>query len=788
MRWVLRRGEWPIGLIVQLEAAVVGDPVRRRWWLSPRRILRDRFVAGVGWILLPVLGLAVVAVVALHGTLNSFETSVSRGQHEVVPLLSLQASATAGVGVDVLLRTTTDAPSRYQQQVSAVERGFSANSHYADPDVAGAVTRAHAHYVSATAVISRWSALPVQQQNDSAIAARAEFATDIRQTRQALTPAITRTQKLARMGLVRSEQSFAQSVTLIIAVGLFAILAAVLIAIRLARSVLTPLGQLRTSLARLGGGDLHHRLALDRSDEFGAVATAVNTMAAQLQRQHDDMNHRVTHDHLTGLGNRVMLRDKLLAAAPHTPESGLASALLLIDLDDFKTINDSLGHQVGDQLLCAVAHRLASNIRSTDVAFRLGGDEFAVLLDGVTGWAEAEMTAVHVLAALTQPFALSGRQLRVTASIGVTLPDPVHVPPSASPSVPPSASAVVRITQRDADSGTPHAGGPCVEVLPPASVGGERLLEAADLAMYAAKRGGKNQVRRYEPTMLATVSERMALEAELRSAIHSGQLRVYYQPIVDLSTGCTRGAEALVRWQHPSRGLLGPDAFISLAEQTGIILELTPLVLRTALLQVAQWQHHRVWPEGARMAVNISPRHLQQPGLVQLITQCLDDADLPGHVLTTEITESALLASDGMHGRGILTAIRGLGAHIAIDDFGTGYSNLSRMQEFPLDVLKIDRSFLRPLLDGRPAPLAAAVITLSDTLGLSTVAEGVEIPTQAAWLLDQGCAHGQGYLYDRPLTASDFTYRLTHTNDLTPHETQTIKTPQHTTTQSPKSP
>lgn len=728
-----------------MKGSMMGEsPVPKRWGFSPRRAMRDRLIVAFGGMLLPVVGLAVVALMVLASVYGSFQYSETQDTQATVPLLRLQASVTAGAGVNVVLRTSPDAPVVYMEQVRAVEKAFAANGHSADPQIAGAVATAHAGFVKATAVITAWMALPVQQQAAAANTARAAFASRIDQARAALTPAIARSEALASAALSHSRTAVSVAGALIAATALAALIAALVIATRLARSVLSPLAGMRVSLARLGSGDLGHRLSLNRHDEFAEVASTVNAMASRLEQQHDVLLHRLSHDDLTGLGNRAMLGECLarVVARPDTP--GSVAAVLLIDLDDFKTVNDGLGHAVGDELLRAVAGRLAASTRSADTAVRLGGDEFAVLLDGVSGISEAKDAAQRLLDLLEQPFALSGRQLQITAGIGIAVADPA-APTSGD-------LAASRHGQTPNGDSPPRAAG---------TFGAEQLMQGADLAMSAAKRDGRNQIRTFEPAMLAALSDRMVLEAELRAGIAAGQLRVYYQPIIDLATGRAYGSEALVRWQHPTRGLVAPDVFIPVAEQTGLILSLTPVVLDTALAQVAHWRQQGLWPTGGRLAVNISPRHLQHPGLPQLIFGCLSAAGLTGDVLTAEITETALLTADGAHAVATLTELRQAGIRLAIDDFGTGYSNLTRLEHYPIDTLKIDRSFLAALLDGHDAPLAASVISLGNALGLRTIAEGVETLTQATWLRAHGCSHGQGYLYDRPLTATHFTEQLT---------------------------
>jgi len=430
------------------------------------------------------------------------------------------------------------------------------------------------------------------------------------------------------------------------------------------------------------------------------------------RRLERDLSHQAFHDSLTNLANQALFRDRVDHALVRCARTTSAVAVLFLDLDNFKTVNDSLGHAAGDQLLVAVADRLRACLRATDTAARLGGDEFAVLVEDVSDEREVVEAAERLTAALQQPFVPGGREIFVSASIGIAFGRP------------------------GSDS--------------------DQLLRNGDLAMYTAKRRGKACFEIYRPEMHDSAVERLEMEADLRRAITGEQLRVHYQPIFRLNTGEMVGAEALVRWMHPQKGLLSPDLFIPLAEETGLIRELGRQVLMEACSQARGWQLRHPGAMHLSVSVNVSPRQLHDDDLMDQVRQALEASGLPAGSLVLEITETAMMHDIETTLRR-LEALKSLGIRLAIDDFGTGYSSLSYIHRFPVDILKIDRTFVSELKpQNQESSLALAIVSLAGMLGLSAVAEGVETPAQAEALRNLGCPLVQGFHFSRPVTAEAF--------------------------------
>jgi diguanylate cyclase (GGDEF)-like protein/PAS domain S-box-containing protein len=421
------------------------------------------------------------------------------------------------------------------------------------------------------------------------------------------------------------------------------------------------------------------------------------------KRYEAELEVRARYDLLTGLANRALLQDRIEAAIALAGKDA-AVWVAALDLDHFKYVNDTLGHGAGDELLKAVAARLQSVVRRTDTVARTGGDEFVLVLPGRSDESDAAATVQAALAALSEPLRLHGQELIPTGSAGV----------AAWP----------------ADGGD-------------AAV----LIQHAEVAMYRAKDLGRNTVQFYTPAMNARVRERVALEAALRSALEHGEFELYYQPQVELESGWVVGLEALIRWRHPSLGMVRPDRFIRLAEETGLIVPIGSWVLRTACRQSRAWQRAGYGP--LRMAVNLSARQFAEPGLLHEIQRVLDETGLPSTCLEIELTES-LVMEDVEAAIRTMGELKRMGVKLSIDDFGTGYSSLSYLRRFPVDVLKIDRSFVRDITSCEDdAAMVAAIIELARGLRMRVIAEGVETEAQLDYLRRRGCDEVQGHVYAR---------------------------------------
>ncbi|CAA9463417.1 MAG: diguanylate cyclase/phosphodiesterase (GGDEF & EAL domains) with PAS/PAC sensor(s) [uncultured Rubrobacteraceae bacterium] len=453
-------------------------------------------------------------------------------------------------------------------------------------------------------------------------------------------------------------------------------------------------------------------------DEAGGVREVTLILEDVTDRKalEDRLSHQAYHDGLTGLPNRALFLDRLEQALRRLKRADGARqrvAVLFTDLDNFKYVNDTLGHEAGDELLVEVAGRIASCLRPEDTVARFGGDEFVVLLEGAS---DPGAVAVRISGALATPFKLNGREVFVTTSTGIAV------------------------------------GGPDTE-------NAEDLVRDADVAMYRSKEAGKDRCEVYEDGMRARSSERLGLEGDMRRAVDRGceEFVVRYQPEVDAQTGRTLGLEALVRWRHPERGLVPPDEFIPLAEETGLIVPIGRWVLGEACRRAQEWRS--VHPEGPAVdvSVNLSARQFIDPGLLEDVARALGETGLDPGGLTLEITEGILTEGTSVV-RATVQYLKLLGVKLAIDDFGTGYSSLAYLKRFPVDFLKIDRSIVNGIEeDPRDEAIVSAAITLAHALGERVVAEGVETEGQLARLRDMGCEVAQGFYFSKPLDDQDLT-------------------------------
>ncbi len=446
---------------------------------------------------------------------------------------------------------------------------------------------------------------------------------------------------------------------------------------------------------------------LDNPDVRGLVLNIRDVTDRVLLEQ--QLTHQAFTDSLTGLPNRALFKDRLQHALSRRGTVETSLAVFFLDLDGFKAVNDSLGHSAGDQLLVQVAERLQTVVRPSDTVARFGGDEFAVLLDDLADGDSATALAERINDSLRQPFTLGAEEVHVAASVGI---------------------AMLELDDYDA----------------------EQLLRNADLAMYQAKAAQAGGYALYHPSMHAGLLERVRLESDLRRAVDDEQFVLHYQPMISMRTGQITGVEALVRWQHPERGMIPPNDFIALAESTGLIRSIGLWVLRESCRQAMRWQETVPQAGPLKMSVNLSTRQLQQPDLADHVRDILEETGLPGDRLTLEMTESVLVEHNAEI-LATLTALRAMGVRLAIDDFGTGYSSLSYLHRFPIDVLKIDRSFVERLSTGGDGALVTTILRLAQTMQLETVAEGIERPEEMLLLRRQGCTTGQGYHFSPPVTA-----------------------------------
>ena len=448
-----------------------------------------------------------------------------------------------------------------------------------------------------------------------------------------------------------------------------------------------------------------------RTSELKSANDKLRLDLEERKRVELSIRHMAHHDALTGLPNRTLFRDRLTHAMAQADRYHQKLAVLFLDLDRFKAINDTLGHNVGDQLLKIAAERLRSCVRDCDTVARLGGDEFTVIVDDIMEVQDAAVVAQKILDTLSQPFNLHGHEVFISVSVGITL-------------------------------------------YPTDDESADNLLRNADSAMYRAKEYGRNNYQFYVADMNVKARARLMLESSLRRALDRGEFTLYYQPRVDLFSGRVIGAEALLRWRHPEMGLVPPVEFIPILEETGMIIPVGDWVLRQASQQNRIWQDMGLPP--IRMAVNLSVRQFIQKDLAESVLRILEQVGLSPEYMELEITEDLLLEHNQTNII-TLTKLRNQGIHISIDDFGTGYSSLSYLKRLPIDTLKIDQSFVRDIdTDPDNKAIASAIIAMANSLHLNVLAEGVETDEQLAFLRAQGCNEIQGFSFSHPLPAEEF--------------------------------
>ena len=484
---------------------------------------------------------------------------------------------------------------------------------------------------------------------------------------------------------------------------------------RLRSLLIVPLHKLEEATRRFGDHDFDYRVEVTSKDEFGQVAESFNAMAlriADTQAESDSLEkqlrHQALHDALTGLANRVLFANRVDHAIRSLGRSHAGIGVLFLDVDDFKSINDTLGHDAGDEVLIDIGRRLQSCVRAGDTVARFGGDEYAILLADLDHPYDAQVIADRILESMKSAFLVGDIELRVRASVGTAISDE-------------------------------------------GDVTGDDLLKKADLAMYAAKASGKERALVFDPSMNDNFSDTAKLRTELYESINRNELVALYQPVVDLPIGRIVGAEALVRWDHPTEGRMTPDRFLPVAEKSGFIVEIDRWMLKTACAQAAAWGTEL--PDGFSISVNLSGESLRRDDLVETVRAALQESRLDPGLLVLEITENAFVDTSAAHH---LTDLKDLGVRLAIDDFGTGYSAINYLRRFPIDILKIDKSFVDHVVEEQgSADLAKAIVGLASALHLETIAEGIEKQDQAGSLCGFGVGLGQGFLFAKPMSAED---------------------------------
>ena len=512
-------------------------------------------------------------------------------------------------------------------------------------------------------------------------------------------------------------------------VGICIFLFAIVGFLSLKYMLIKPLQQLGTVAQDIGQGNLGFTLEIENNDELGELSKSLKEMSRNLRQSNEQIRYFAYHDSLTKLPNRLMFGEYLGHALAHARRHHQALALMYLDLDDFKVINDTLGHQAGDEVLQELSSRLSDCIRAedylgrtsstkrseTETVARLGGDEFIIFLPDINSPYEAATVANRVLESLSIPFHIENRELYVSASIGIT-------------------------------------------TYPKDGKDAETLIRNADMAMYHAKEQGKNAYSYYQDSMNIAAFERLNLQNEMRQALARNEFILHYQPQVDLNTGKILSVEALIRWQHPEKGLISPDRFIPIAEQSELIVSIGEWVLQEACHQLKKW--HDAGYTDLCVSVNASASQLHRHDLKEVIQDVLQANELPAKSLEIELTETTISNSEEIVFE-TLTAIKSLGVCIAMDDFGTGYSSLSYLSKLPIDKIKVDRSFVKDITsETTHAPIISAILAMAHSLDLPVTAEGVELQAQIDFLRDRGCGLIQGFLISHPVTAEEISRLL----------------------------
>jgi diguanylate cyclase (GGDEF)-like protein len=671
--------------------------VRRR--TGPVRSLRSRWRRAFALLAAVVMLSGTASIVCIQLVVDSFRGSAVAIEQETTSSAQLRNEIVAGV-------ITFASPITATQQTQVAAAAASIKADYAADllkmKAAGARTLLAASLVKWNLLVAAGGTAghPTDlTTRGDAVAAQAPAVLSL------LDQAGSANRAATRVDLARASRLDREGVAVLIILEFLAIGLALRLAHQLSNEVLRPVGILRDSANRLARGEIEHRVVVGRADELGELAASFNAMADAIAGSQRILTEEANTDSLSGLANRTAFYTKLRSMLAEPISYRGSQALLFIDLDDFKDVNDNLGHAAGDELLRVVADRLRAAVRPTDLVARLGGDEFALLLGHLDDPADAMKLAERVVGTLDQTIHIGTHEVHVGASVGLAL--------------------------RHHDSAI------------------EGWVREADVAMYAAKARGKNRVEQYDARLDDAAVAHQLLKDEVAVAAARDELVLEYQPVVELDTGELVGLEALVRWQHPTRGLLPPSSFIELAEESGAILSIGAWVLDKAAHQLRGWQRRYGRP-ALWMSVNVSVCQLETPDYATTIRSILQAADIDAASIVVEVTES-VLADPNRGATEALTTLRAAGVRIALDDFGTGYSSVGYLRQLPVDFLKIDRSFVAGASPDTRNPLLEAIVGMAQHLELEIIPEGIEQPAELAQLRSLGCHLGQGFLMSRPV-------------------------------------
>jgi diguanylate cyclase (GGDEF)-like protein len=679
--------------------------------------LQNRLIIGMGAMLVPLVALGVGAFIYLESAVKAFEETAAEMDKQIFPLTRLQRliEKASNPAEEYIFNGDPAERNRFIYLSHLVDKTFAdaLSAPFAMPQEQALVLLAQNEWQQARTTSEAIFTRPYPVEGESAALEMERLDNQLDEHTDRAVESINAVHNLARREIAEDlvhalvlKRKALLSIAIVFGLGLGTVL---VVSIVLTRSILLPLHVLKEGVGHFREGELSHRIVLTTRDELEELAMTFNLMASKLEQSQLALKDLATMDPLTGLPNRILFMDRLEQAVLHAKRrSNYVFAVLFLDLDRFKIVNDSLGHLIGDELLIAIAHRLKVCLRDGDTIARLGGDEFAILLKDIKDVSFAIHTAERINQELTKPFNLSGQEVFTSASIGVVLGSKAH---------------------------------------------GwlDDLLRNADIAMYRAKALGKARYHVFDTAMHDQAVTRLQMETDLRRAIERQELQVHYQPIVLLETCRITGFEALVRWEHPEFGLISPDEFISVAEESGLLVPIGWWVLHEVCRQMRAWQVQFPTCPLLAISVNLSIRQFTSPELIEQIAGILHETNLDARSLRLEVTES-MLFENAESVTAMLSQLKDLGVSLYLDDFGTSYSSLTYLHQFPIDALKIDRSFVsRMNFDEESGEIVRTITLLAHSLGMDVIAEGVETKEQLAQLSALQCKYAQGYFFYKPL-------------------------------------